>query len=121
MDLGWVARDRTLNLRIKSVSRHGRTSISFAMPVTAHRWTRTTSASPSSVSRRGLDSARRCVFTTFSHGVASQWARKGVHPFMVSKLMGHSSVSFTLDTYMDEWAEAHDDARLALGEMTGRG
>lgn len=35
------------------------------------------------------------------HGVASQLARKGIHPFMVSKLMGHSSVSFTLDTDTD--------------------
>jgi hypothetical protein len=37
---------------------------------------------------------------------------------MVSKLMGNSSVSFTLDTYTDEWAEANDDARDALSATT---
>jgi hypothetical protein len=37
--------------------------------------------------------------------VATQMARKGVHPHTVSTILGHSSTTFTMDVYKDAWDE----------------
>jgi hypothetical protein len=65
-------------------------------------------------------STRPFASTIFATALRASWRARECIRFMVSKLMGHSSVSFTLDTYTDEWAEAHDDARDALSAMTVR-
>jgi len=50
------------------------------------------------------------------HAVATQLARKGVHPHTVSAILGHSSVAFTLDVYTGDWGEGVAQAATALGE-----
>jgi integrase len=51
------------------------------------------------------------------HGVATQLARDGVHPHTVSTVMGHSSTSFTLYTYVADWDEGADQAASALSSV----
>jgi integrase len=49
-------------------------------------------------------------------GVGTQLARKGVHPFEVSRTLGHSSTTFTMDVYTDAWDEGAAEAAAALDE-----
>jgi integrase len=49
-------------------------------------------------------------------GVGTQLARKGVHPFEVSRTLGHSSTTFTMDTYTDAWDEVALEAAAAPDE-----
>jgi integrase len=49
-------------------------------------------------------------------GVGTQLARKGVHPFEVSRTLGHSSTTFTMDTYTDAWDEGALEAAAAPDE-----
>ena len=62
----------------------------------------------------GLDPSTR--LHDLRHAVATQLARRGVHPHTVSAILGHSSVAFTLDVYTEEWDEGAAQAATALGE-----
>ncbi|CAN5176471.1 site-specific integrase [soil metagenome] len=62
----------------------------------------------------GLDPRTR--LHDLRHAVATQLARKGVHPHTVSAILGHSSVAFTMDVYTEEWDEGAAQAATALGE-----
>lgn len=62
----------------------------------------------------GLDPRTR--LHDLRHAVATQLARKGVHPHTVSTILGHSSTAFTMDVYTEEWDEGQEQAAAALGE-----
>jgi integrase len=49
------------------------------------------------------------------HGVATQLARAGVHAHTVSTVMGHSSVTFTLDVYTEVGRGSHAGSVGARG------
>ena len=62
----------------------------------------------------GLDP--RTHLQNLRDGVATQMARKGVHPHTVSTILGHSSTTFTMDVYTDAWDEGAIEAAAALDE-----
>jgi integrase len=61
----------------------------------------------------GFDGAR---LHDVRHRVATLLAESGNRPELTSKLLGHSSVAFTLQTY----THPDDDAMDAVGDMIGR-
>ncbi len=63
----------------------------------------------------GLDPRTR--LHDLRHAVATQLARKGVHPHTVSAILGHSSTAFTMDVYTEEWDEGQHQAAVALAEV----
>ncbi len=67
--------------------------------------------------KAGLDPKTR--LHDLRHGVATMLARKGLHPKAVSAVMGHSSVTFTLDVYTQAWAEGAEEASDAIGGVLG--
>lgn len=60
--------------------------------------------------RAGIDSWRKVHPHSFRHGFVYDKASKGVHPYVLSKLTGHSSLGITLQYYQP--AEA--DLRAAI-------
>ena len=54
------------------------------------------------------------------HTHATQLLSEGKNPKMVSKRLGHSSVAFTLQTYVHVLEEDDQDAADAMGEIMNR-
>jgi hypothetical protein len=48
------------------------------------------------------------------HAVATEIGRRGVHPVIVSALMGHASPAFTVAVYQHAWQEGPSEAAAAL-------
>ena len=53
------------------------------------------------------------------HSCATLLLTKGVHPKLVSEMLGHSSVAITLDTYSDVIPELGEAAARAMEDMLG--
>ena len=53
------------------------------------------------------------------HAVATQLARAGVHPHVISATLGHASVAFTMDLYTEDWDEGASIAAAALDRVLG--
>jgi integrase len=66
--------------------------------------------------RAGLPSIR---LHDLRHTAASLLAHQGVHVTVVSRLLGHSSTSMTLDIYSHVFPEAQRDATAALDRLLG--
>ncbi|MEA2908841.1 MAG: integrase, partial [Bradyrhizobium sp.] len=49
------------------------------------------------------------------HACASLWIEQGHNPKQIQKLMGHSSIKVTFDTYGRLFADAEADQRAAEG------
>jgi integrase len=66
--------------------------------------------------RAGLPDIR---FHNLRHTCATLLLTKGVHPKIVSEMLGHSSVSITLDTYSHVLPGMQEVAATAMGEALG--
>jgi len=66
--------------------------------------------------RAGLPDIR---FHDLRHTCATLLLTKGVHPKIVSEMLGHSSVSITLDTYSHVLPGMQEVAATAMGEALG--
>ena len=53
------------------------------------------------------------------HSCATLLLTKGVHPKIVSEMLGHSSVAITLDTYSHVIPELGEAAARAMEDMLG--
>ncbi len=58
-------------------------------------------------------------FHDLRHTCATLLLTKGVHPKIVSEMLGHSSVSITLDTYSHVIPGMGEAAALAMEEVLG--
>lgn len=54
------------------------------------------------------------------HGVATELGRRGVHPVIVSAVLGHASPAFTIAVYQHVWQEGPSEAAQALEAALGR-
>lgn len=54
------------------------------------------------------------------HGVATELGRRGVHPVIVSAVLGHASPAFTIAVYQHAWQEGPSEAAAALEAALGR-
>jgi integrase len=54
------------------------------------------------------------------HAVATELGRRGVHPVIVSALLGHASPAFTIAVYQHAWQEGPSEAARALEAALGR-
>ena len=68
------------------------------------------------IDRTGLTDPDSIHWHTLRHSAASQWIRRGMGIFTVSRRLGHASAAFTMDTYAHllkgqqrQAAEALDD------------
>jgi len=50
------------------------------------------------------------------HAVATELGRRGVHPVVVSAVLGHASPAFTIAVYQHAWEEGPAEAAAALQE-----
>ena len=62
---------------------------------------------------------RRAGFHDLRHTCATLLLTKGVHPKIVSEMLGHSSVSITLDVYSHVIPGLGDAAALAMEDALG--
>jgi len=53
------------------------------------------------------------------HAVATELGRRGVHPVIVSAVLGHASPAFTVAVYQHAWQEGPAEAAAALQEAFG--
>jgi integrase len=53
------------------------------------------------------------------HAVATELGRRGVHPVIVSAVLGHASPAFTVAVYQHAWQEGPTEAAAALQEALG--
>jgi integrase len=58
-------------------------------------------------------------FHDLRHTCATLLLTKGVHPKIVSEMLGHSSVAITLDTYSHVIPELGEAAARAMEDMLG--
>jgi len=68
--------------------------------------------------RAGLHPATR--LHDVRHAVATELGRRGVHPVIVSAVLGHASPAFTLAVYQHAWQEGPSEAARALEAALGR-
>jgi integrase len=54
------------------------------------------------------------------HAVATELGRRGVHPVVVSAVLGHASPAFTIAVYQHAWQEGPSEAAMALEAALGR-
>lgn len=54
------------------------------------------------------------------HAVATELGRRGVHPVIVSAVLGHASPAFTIAVYQHAWQEGPSEAARALEASLGR-
>lgn len=54
------------------------------------------------------------------HAVATELGRRGVHPVIVSAVLGHASPAFTIAVYQHAWQEGPSEAERALEAALGR-
>lgn len=54
------------------------------------------------------------------HAVATELGRRGVHPVIVSAVLGHASPAFTIAVYQHVWQEGPSEAARALEAALGR-
>jgi integrase len=53
------------------------------------------------------------------HAVATELGRRGVHPVIVSAVLGHASPAFTIAVYQHAWQEGPSEAAAALEAALG--
>jgi integrase len=58
-------------------------------------------------------------FHDLRHSAATLLLRQGVHPKVVSEMLGHSQISMTLDTYSHVLPDMQRDATAALDRLLG--
>ena len=58
-------------------------------------------------------------FHVLRHTCATLLLTRGIHPKIVSEMLGHSSVSITLDTYNHMISRLGDAAALAMEDALG--
>ncbi len=61
------------------------------------------------------------IFHDLRHTCATLLLTKGVHPKIVSEMLGHSSISITLDTYSHVIPGLGDAAATAMEDALGGG
>ena len=54
------------------------------------------------------------------HAVATELGRRGVHPVIVSAVLGHASPAFTIAVYQHAWQEGPFEAARAIEAALGR-
>jgi integrase len=60
-------------------------------------------------------------FHSLRHNYASLCVAAGIAPLQLSRFMGHTSVTTTLNVYAHLYADDHSDAMSALGAMAATG
>lgn len=55
--------------------------------------------------KAGLENWKQIHLYSFRHGFVYDKAKKGIHPYVLSKLTGHSSLSITLQYYQPTEAD----------------
>lgn len=67
--------------------------------------------------RAGLPPMR---FHDLRHAAATLLFMQGIHPKIVSKMLGHSTISMTLDTYSHVLPDMQRDATAAFDQLFGK-
>ncbi len=57
------------------------------------------------------------IFTDLRHTCATLLLSKGVHPKFVQELLGHATISITLDTYSHVIPAVGDQTRKAIEDV----
>ena len=70
--------------------------------------------------RSGLRNPDSVTWHTLRHTAASQWIRRGVDIFTVSRRLGHASAAFTMDVYGHLLKGQQEQAARALDEVLAR-
>lgn len=68
--------------------------------------------------RAGMHPATR--LHDLRHAVATELGRRGVHPVIVSAVLGHASPAFTIAVYQHAWQEGPSEAARAIEAALGR-